>query len=110
MLYTYVCTYVCTYVLDPSWCGGNVRTCSVDCEYHAYLCSLPVCSDQRMDAVVDAREQLEQSRVMVHGLQQEVGAPVVALQCGTQCLWCVLVHLLVCPEIGENGNKRLLTA
>lgn len=34
------------------------------------------CSDQRVDALADAREQLEQSRSMVHGLQQEVGAPV----------------------------------
>ena len=73
-------------------------TCSVECECRAYLCSLSVCSDQRMDALVDAREQLEQSRVMVHGLQQEVGAPVGALQCGTRCLCYEHVHLLVCPD------------
>lgn len=42
------------------------------------LCSLFLCcvahSDQKVDALAGVREQLEQSRNMVHGLQQEVGA------------------------------------
>lgn len=48
---------------------GLVVTCALSL-YHL------ACSDQRVDALADAREQLEQSRSMVHGLQQEVGAPV----------------------------------
>lgn len=75
-------------------------TYSVECECCVYLCSFPVYSDQRMDALVDTREQLEQSRVMVHGLQQEVGAPV-----GDVAVWLVVrtyarkyLHSMVCSD------------
>lgn len=42
--------------------------------YSLFLCCVAP-SDQKVDVLAGVREQLEQSRNMVHGLQQEVSAP-----------------------------------